>query len=60
MEESLEAVQQLIKDSLKLVDEFNQELQAKNGDNMELDLLLEKIKGTAEFRSVREQKGEVE
>ena len=27
---------------------------------MELDLLLEKIRGTAEFRSVREQKGEVE
>ena len=67
MEQSLEAVRQLINDSKKLVEDYSAELQAiiqkpetKDGDTMELDLLLEKIRGTAEFRSVREQKAEVE
>ena len=67
MEESLDAVRQLIKDSQRLTEGYAQELEAvlaksdaKNGDTMELDLLLEKIRATEEFRSVREQKGEVE
>ena len=67
MEQSLEAVRQLINDSKRLVEDYSAELQAiiqkpetKDGDTMELDLLLEKIRGTAEFRSVREQKAEVE
>ena len=61
MEQSLEAVRQLINDSKKLVEDYSAELQAiiqkpetKDGDTMELDLLHEKIRGTAEFRSVRE------